>query len=444
MPLQHVGNRVPWRPSRSFPQRGRQYVRNFLTEVAKSRRKGQPPNHEGHATGAGILPKRSNGQHGSWSDLHKGQRQGFLCHLGREWVATYANLPDEKIGNRRFTEDKRAYQLKAMQHLVADLGAQYAKLPNQPDLRETRAFHERLVLPPSQRGRSKVTREFTVVYPDPDLEVEGPGCGGPPGNEDLGPWQPHMVWKYGTYWVAGFLAGERKYVIGPPPANVGLWPIAPQSHPDNDESGEEEGNGEGTTGAAGTQGITAPSGPVMAPPSIAPPVVPTAVPTIPMVPTVAQPAIPTPTVAPAPVATAPSTMPTTQPTTGGVSTTTTTGAQLPLERPPNTEKRHQSGPPRRQPLRLQTLQLAAGRDQQAQPRQWRQKGHGRTSCGSKPGQRFNGCERWASNSEGKPKQKPPTRASERWPKWHRTPWKQPTQRLGEPRRSVWRLLAPFQ
>jgi hypothetical protein len=45
-----------------------------------------------------------------------------------------------------------------------------------------------------------------VIYPDPDLELEGPGCGGTPGKEDLGPWQSHMAWEYGTDWVGGYLA----------------------------------------------------------------------------------------------------------------------------------------------------------------------------------------------------------------------------------------------
>jgi hypothetical protein len=133
-PLEHTGNRVPWQPSYPLPQRGAVYVHNFLTEVDRSRREGRGPDHESHATGAGILPKRSNRRQGLWSDLHKQQRQGFLCHLGREWVATYRNLPNEETGEPRFTEDERTYGLKAMQHLVADLGAHYARLPNQPDL----------------------------------------------------------------------------------------------------------------------------------------------------------------------------------------------------------------------------------------------------------------------------------------------------------------------
>jgi hypothetical protein len=103
-----------------------------------------------------------------------------------------------------------------------------------------------------------------------------------------------MAWEYGTDWVAGFLAGEMRYVTGLPPANVGLWPIPPLTHSESDESGEEEeGNDERTLEAAGTQGITAPSGPVMAAPSIAPSVVATAVPTIPTVQTAAS-TIPTP------------------------------------------------------------------------------------------------------------------------------------------------------
>jgi hypothetical protein len=197
-PLEHTGDRVPWRPSHPLPQRGAVYVRNFLTEVDRSRREGRGPDHESHATEAGILPKRSNRRQGSWSDLHNQQRQGFLCHLGREWVATYRNFPDEETGEPRFTEDERTYRLKMMQHLVADLGAHYARLPNQPDLRKTWAFHERLVLPPSQRGRSEVTWDFMVIYPNPVTEVEGPGCRGEPANEDLGPWQSHMAWEYGT------------------------------------------------------------------------------------------------------------------------------------------------------------------------------------------------------------------------------------------------------
>jgi hypothetical protein len=75
-------------------------------------------------------------------------------------VATYRNLPTAETGEPRFTEDERTYRLKAMQHLLADLGAHYARLPNQPNLHETWAFHERLVLPPSQRGPNEVTREI--------------------------------------------------------------------------------------------------------------------------------------------------------------------------------------------------------------------------------------------------------------------------------------------
>jgi hypothetical protein len=360
MPLEHTGNRVPWRPSYPLPQRGAVYIRNFLTEVDRSRREGRGPDSESHATGAGILPKRSNRRQGSWSDLHKQQRQGFLCHLGREWVPTYRNLPNKETGKPSFTEDERSYRLKAMQNLVADLGAYYARLPNQPDFNETWEFHQRLVLPPSQRGRSEATREFTVIYPNPDLEVEGPDCGGNPANEVLGAWQSHMAWEYGTDYVAGFLAGKRRYVEGPLPALVGLWPIAHLRHHESDESGGEEDGSRRTTGAASTQGVTAPSGPVMAPPSIAPPVVATAVPTIPTGTTAAPPTIPTPTVAPTPVATAPSTVPTTQPAAGGVSTTTTTGAQLPRERPSTTEERHPKRAATEAAATLQALQLAGG------------------------------------------------------------------------------------
>jgi hypothetical protein len=278
-----------------------------------------------------------------------------------------------------------------------------------------------LILPPSQRGRSEVTREFTAIYPDPDLKVEGPGCGGAPGNEDMGPWQYHMAWEYGTDWVAGFLAGERRYVEGPPPANVGLWPIAPLRHPESDKSGGEEGDDGRTTDAARTQGVTAPSGPVMAPPSIALPVVAAAVPTIPEETTAAPSTIPTPTVAPTPVATTPSTVPTTQPAAGGVSTTTTTGAQMPREWPPTTEERHPKRAATEAAATLQTLQLAAG----GGPR-----GPAATVAaeGSQADQQWEQARAevqrlWVLGQQlqGEPKPQPPTRASGRLPKWHRTP-----------------------
>jgi hypothetical protein len=169
-----------------------------------------------------------------------------------------------------------------------------------------------------------------------------------------------MVWKYGTDWVAGFLAGGRRYVEGPAPAPVSLWPIAHLRHHESDETGGEEDGRRRTTGAAGTVGVTAPSGPVIAPPSIAPPVVATAVPTIPAGTTAAPPTTPTLTVAPTPVATAPSTVPTTQPAAGGVSTTPITGAQLPRKRPLTTEERHPKWAATEAAAMLQALQLAAG------------------------------------------------------------------------------------
>jgi hypothetical protein len=80
-----------------------------------SRREWWSPNRVSHATGAGILPRRSNRRQGSRSNLHKQQCQGFLCHLGREWVTTQPprqrNRGTEVHGGR---EDLR---LKAMQHL---------------------------------------------------------------------------------------------------------------------------------------------------------------------------------------------------------------------------------------------------------------------------------------------------------------------------------------
>jgi hypothetical protein len=207
-----------------------------------------------------------------------------------------------------------------------------------------------------------------------------------PANEDLGVWQSHMAWEYGTDWVAGFLAGRRRYVEGPQPAPVGLWPIAHLRHHESDESGREEDGGRRTTGAARTQGVTAPSGPVIAPPSIAPPVVATAVPTIPAGTTAETPTIPTTTVAPTPVAKASSTVPATQPAAGGVSTTTTTGAQLPRERPPTTKERH---PKRAATEAAATLLRTAARGWGGTKRPSRNRGGrrvaGRPAVGASPG-----------------------------------------------------------
>jgi hypothetical protein len=202
-----------------------------------------------------------------------------------------------------------------------------------------------------------------VVYPKPDLEVDTPGTGGAPGNEDLGPWQSHMAWEYGTDWVAGFLAQQRRYVTGPPPANVGLWPIAPLTYHESEESGEEgddkgQGAVEGLQGRERPQGVTAPSGPVMSPPSIAPPVIAPTVPTPDRAGVSAPPVIPTPTVAPTPVATP--TVPVTLGPERPVSTTTTTGARLPRERPPTTEERHTKRVATGASATLQGPQLTAG------------------------------------------------------------------------------------
>jgi hypothetical protein len=141
---------------------------------------------------------------------------------------------------------------------------------------------------------------------------------------------------------------------------VSLWPIAHLRHHESDKFGREEDGRRRTTAAAGTQRVTAPSGPVIAPPSIAPPVVATAVPTIPTGTTAAPPTISTPTVAPTPVSTTPSTVPTTQPAAGGVSTITTTGAQLPWKWPTTTKERHPKRAATEAAATLHALQLAAG------------------------------------------------------------------------------------
>jgi hypothetical protein len=98
----------------------------------------------------------------------------------------------------------------------------------------------------------------------------------------------------------------------------------------------------------------------MAPPSVAPPVVAPSVPTINTAQTAAPSTIPTPTVAPTPMATAPSAVPTNQPTTGGGSTTTTPGAQLPRARPPTTKERHPKRVATEAAATLQRPQLTAG------------------------------------------------------------------------------------
>jgi hypothetical protein len=150
-----------------------------------------------------------------------------------------------------------------------------------------------------------------------------------------------------------------RYVTGPPPANVGLWPIAPLTHPESEES-EEEGpnNDEGPPEAGGAQGVTAPSGPVMAPPSIVPPAFAPTVPTTSTTGASTPTIIPTPTVTPIPVATP--TVPVTQPTEGPAITATATGAQLPRERPPATGEQQAKRVATSTAASLQGPQLAAG------------------------------------------------------------------------------------
>jgi hypothetical protein len=156
--------------------------------------------------------------------------------------------------------EEKNYRLQAMQYLVSNMMEHYAALPDQPNLWECWAFHARLTLPLSQRGRSELIREFTIVYPDPEKEVVEAGTGGCTLNKDLGPWQSYMAWQYGTDWVAGYLARHRVNVEGPPPANVGLWPIAPRTHP---KSKEEEESDEGEEEAEEAKGevIAPPPGP---------------------------------------------------------------------------------------------------------------------------------------------------------------------------------------
>jgi hypothetical protein len=134
IPLSHEGDKVPWKPPPTLPQKGPQYVKNFLTAVAKSRRDGLPSNHENHTPGGHIMPKQSGQRHGSWSDLKKPQLYGFLVNLGREWVRTYGNPPEGDNGGRRFSEEERTYRLQAMQYLISDMAAHYATPLNQPNL----------------------------------------------------------------------------------------------------------------------------------------------------------------------------------------------------------------------------------------------------------------------------------------------------------------------
>jgi hypothetical protein len=145
-----------------------------------------------------------------------------------------------------------------------------------------------------------------------------------------------------------------RYVEGLASAPVSLLPIAHLRHHESDESGEEENGSRRTTGAACTQGVTGPSGSVMAFSSIAFPVVATAVPTIPAETTATPPTISIPSVARTPVATAPATVLTTQPAAHH----NTTGAQLPREQPPTTKVRHPKRAATEATATLQALQLA--------------------------------------------------------------------------------------
>jgi hypothetical protein len=107
LPLAHEGEGVPWRPPSPLPQKGLMYVKTFLPAVAQSRHNNLPPHHENHTTGGHIMPKRSGRRHGSWSDLKKLQLYGCLCHLGREWMHTFANPVQGGNGKRRFWGRKR-------------------------------------------------------------------------------------------------------------------------------------------------------------------------------------------------------------------------------------------------------------------------------------------------------------------------------------------------
>jgi hypothetical protein len=100
-PLQHTGNWVPWHPSYPLPQRGAVYVRNSLTKVDKSRRERRGPDSESHATGAGILPERSNQQQGSWSNRATSSSATASCAIwgGNGWQRT-ATSPTKKPGNQ--------------------------------------------------------------------------------------------------------------------------------------------------------------------------------------------------------------------------------------------------------------------------------------------------------------------------------------------------------
>jgi hypothetical protein len=225
-------------------------------------------------------------------------------------------------------------------------------------------------------------------------------------------------------------------VEGSRPANVGLWPIAPLRNHESDESGGEEGGSGGTLVAAKTHGVTAPSGPVMAPPSIAPPVIANAVPTIMEGTTTASFTIPNPTVVPTPVATAPSTVPTTQPATGGVSTTTTTGAQLPQERPPTTEERHPKRAATEAAATVQTAARGWGKTRRPSRNSGGRRVVGGPAVEAGPCRGLTAMGAGPATPRGSPNKKPPTRASGRLSKWHRTLWKQPTQRHDGPGMSV--------
>jgi hypothetical protein len=159
------------------------------------------------------------------------------------------------------------------------------------------------------------------------------------------------------------LAGRIRQVTGPPPAVVNLWPTAHLTHPESEESGEEEGQeAEGQRdeggGEEGEEVVEAPSGPVMAPPRVVPPAMSPTVPTTLTVHASAPPVIPTPTVAPTLVAKAPPTVPVTQPAPGTVSTTT--GAQVPRDRPPATDEQHPKRVATEAAASQRSAQLAAG------------------------------------------------------------------------------------
>jgi hypothetical protein len=99
-PLEHTCDRVPWRPSYPLPQRGAVYVRNFLTEVDKSRREGGVLTMRAMQRERASCPKGPTGDKGCGPTSTSSSVRAFYAIWGGNGWQRTATFPTKKPGNR--------------------------------------------------------------------------------------------------------------------------------------------------------------------------------------------------------------------------------------------------------------------------------------------------------------------------------------------------------